>query len=285
MSFSNKVVKDFGTLKQYGDETFKVTHIKNYLNPEYDRERRFTDKGGAGNEEKLSNNLSRTKAAIFELASCNPWELFVTFTFDKEKIERDNLELLNQRLSHWIRNYNRKYGISLKFMLLPERHSDGINWHMHGFVYGLPLEHLTEFEDNGNLPKRISDKLKQGEVVYNWLSYLKKFGYCVLEVIKNFEAASKYITKYITKDLQRSVKELNSHMYYASKGLKRAELVCKGVMSKSIDEPKYENDYVSVSYCDSLDEAFQYFDFVKDEFYDTIREKIQEGELCFSPST
>ena len=43
-----------------------------------------------------------------------------------------------------------------------------------------------------------------------------------MDKIKNQEACCKYITKYVNKDLSDSIKELNAHMYYVSKGLNKA---------------------------------------------------------------
>lgn len=104
--------------------------------------------------------------------------------------------------------------------------------------------------------KAIAEKVKSGDVVYNWLPYAKKFGFCDLEPIRNSEAVSKYITKYINKNLSSSVTELNAHMYYHSRGLKKADCIKKGTMVAPI-APSYENDYCSVSWLDYSDDLLQ----------------------------
>ena len=94
----------------------------------------------------------------------------------------------------------------------------------------------------------MSEKVKNGDKVYNWLAYAKKFGFCDLERIHNPEAVSKYITKYITQDLAKSVTEINAHQYYHSRGLKTAEVIKKGTMSANI-VPDFENEYCRILTC------------------------------------
>ena len=68
--------------------------------------------------------------------------------------------------------------------------------------------------------KALADKVLNGDVVYNWNAYFNRFGFCDLEQIKNHEAVSKYITKYINKKLANSVKEINENTYYNRISLK-----------------------------------------------------------------
>lgn len=104
--------------------------------------------------------------------------------------------------------------------------------------------------------KALAEKVKKGEVVYCWPVYSKKFGFCDLEPIRNHEAVSKYITKYINKNLYSSVTALNAHQYYHSRGLQEAVVIKKGTMSANI-VPTYKNDYCSVAWLDYSDELLQ----------------------------
>lgn len=208
------------------------------------------DKGkkkGTVNTEKLDESICRTRSTIFELAFCNPWSWFFTGTLDPKKYDRTDLKKFHSDITQWLRNYNRLHNTAIKFLLIPELHSDGKSWHMHGFFYGLPQEHLTRFQIGDRMGKALAEKVKNGDEVYNWSAYQKKFGFCDLEPIKNAEAVSKYITKYISKNLATSVTELNAHMYYHSRGLQFAQTVKKGSMSTAIDiEPTYSNEYCDV---------------------------------------
>ncbi len=208
------------------------------------------------NDDKLDENIQRAKSKIFEYAFCNPWDWFFTGTLDKSKYDRSDLDKFHKDLTQWIRNFNRLHSLSIKFLLVPELHSDGHSWHMHGFLYDLPVEHLKRFQIGDKMGKALAEKVKNGDEVYNWLAYSDKFGFCDLEPIRNHEAVSKYVTKYINKDLANSVTDLNAHMYYHSRGLNVAQEIKKGTMSANI-VPTYKSDYCSVAWLDYSDDLLQ----------------------------
>lgn len=241
--YDQYVLKVFG----YGEnKRIKLIHMNVLRNEGVEDE---NDKGKVRgvNSEKLEESICRTRSKIFELAFCNPWSWFFTGTLDPKKYDRTDLKKFHSDLTNWLRQYNRYHGTQIKFLLIPELHSDGKSWHMHGFFYDLPQEHLTRFQIGDRMGKALAEKVKNGDEVYNWCAYQKKFGFCDLEPIRNAEAVSKYITKYISKNLATSVTELNAHMYYHSRGLQFAQTIKKGSMSTAIDiEPSYSNDYCTV---------------------------------------
>lgn len=211
---------------------------------------------GTVNENKINESILRSKSKIFELAFCNPWDWFFTGSINPNKQDRTDLELFHKQLTQWLRDYNKKYKLNIKFLFVPEKHKDGKSWHIHGFIYGLPIEHLTQFQVGDKMGKGLADKVLNGDVVYNWKAYFNRFGFCDLEPIRNHEAVSKYVTKYINKELANSVTELNAHTYYHSRGLKFAELIKKGTMIWEDIAPTYKNDYCSVCWLDYTEELF-----------------------------
>lgn len=254
-----KYKPDQTILKVYGYGDNKIIKVirMNWLRTagvEDDEEYRFSK--GSAHVFKLEENIRRAKNIIFEYAFCNPWDWFFTGTLDPHKYDRTNLDKFHKDLTDWFREYGRYHKIKIKFLLVPEQHSDGISWHIHGFLYGLPKEHLKQFFVGDVMGRGLAEKVKRGDVVYNWLPYANKFGFCDLEPIKNPEAVSKYMMKYINKNLASSVKELNAHLYYHSRGLNRAELIKKGVMVAPIT-PTYENEYCSVAWLDYSEELLQ----------------------------
>lgn len=244
-------------LKKYGSK-YKLT-LHNVL-----RTKGLEDTGsktvvpkGSVNEEKLLNNLARTRNTIFELAMCNEWDLFCTFTLDKTKYDRYNLNSFRSDFTHMIRNLRTKYKTDIAYLLIPERHKD-CAWHMHGFIKGLPSEELRNFTLKEKLPTYIQKKVKAGSKVYEWTSYRKKFGFCDLEAIRDKNKASSYVTKYITKDLLESVSELNHKSYYCSQGLLRAEEIKRGHLAEcpTFD---FENEYVKIAWFKSEDNITDLF--------------------------
>ena len=147
---------------------------------EYDQQQNYHAERCAVNDTKLDESIARTRSKIFELAFCNPWQWFFTATLDGTKYDRTDLDKFHKDLSQFIRNYNKRNGLSIKWLLIPELHNDGVSWHMHGFLYDLPVEHLKKFEIGDRMGKALADKVKRGDEVYNWLPYMMKFGFCDL---------------------------------------------------------------------------------------------------------
>ncbi len=260
--------QNYGTIKVYGTTTrkYKVTLIKS-CNVKNCRDL-FAEpsssillpssKGSAHNDEKLVQSISRTRSTIYELSSCNPWEFFVTMTLDAHKYDRFNLKKFHKDLSQYIRDFNKKYRLCIKYLLIPEKHNNGA-WHFHGFFMGLPKNFLHKFSVNEHLPNKLLDRIHAGKNVYTWPAYVNKFGFSNFEPIDNLEAVSKYITKYITKDFIESITELNAHKFYASQGLKKAEVLHQGLIFKALPSLDFENDYVQIKWFDTFEEALTSF--------------------------
>lgn len=254
-------MRNLATLKQYREDYYRITLHKQIRRAGYeaiDGEPSKGRKNTAGNEDKLKASLSRTKSTIFELALCNPWEWFVTLTLNPEYYDRKDLNTYKKKLSVWLKNYNRIHNTTIRYLLIPELHGDKASWHMHGLIMGLPEEHLKEFKAEEKIPIQILIELKKGNQIYNWEAYQKTFGYITISKIRNAESVSKYITKYITKELAETRIGLNDHLYYCSQGLKRAEKLYQGPLTRTLDED-YSNEYVKIKMVRTFDEAIHYF--------------------------
>lgn len=189
------------------------------------------DAGG----ERLENNIIRARSTVQELALCNPWDYFVTLTLSPEKYDRYNLGQYQRDLSQWLRNQRRLHGGAVRYLLIPEQHKDGA-WHMHGLLYGVPRERLAR-NANGFL---------------EWSAYARKFGFMGLGMIRDPVAVSRYITKYITKDFGGAVKESGAHLYYASQGLKRREVIAEGIRPEGVSW-QYENEWMKSAWISEAD--------------------------------
>lgn len=237
----------------YGD-TIKIVYIKNgkkFKNPDEvsnfkkDETKTLTEKE---KNLRFSQSISRSKARIFELAMCNEFRFFCTFTQDKTKRDRFDLFEFRKDFSQFIRNQNRfrAENEKIKYLLIPEQHKDGA-WHMHGLLQGLTKNDLKEFTLKDNIPKRIKDQIRKGERVYDWLKYRNSFGFFTCTEIKDTGACARYITKYVSKDLQRTVHESGEHLFFTSKGLKGREVILKNCHEQCpVSEWDFENDYVKV---------------------------------------
>ena len=215
--------------------------------------------------ERLAASLSRTKSRILELALCNEFTFFCTFTQDSEKVcSRFDLAAFRKDLAQFVRNQNRGRKVKIQYLLIPERHKDGA-WHMHGLFSGLEIgKDLAEFTLSDRLPHKIRKCLKSGQKVYNWGKIAKKFGFFTATEIKSHTAVSRYITKYVTKEVAEQGLEEGRHLFFASQGLKGRETLikyCIGADGEIVrcpfadDEWNYENDFVKIKWIDPLNEG------------------------------
>ena len=245
----SKYLKDYCFLKVlgYGDNKYiKLVQLKNVKNAGFEDEEQeviVTEK--SQNDFKLVEAISRARSKIFELAICNPWDYFFTGTIDSNKYDRGDLSKFHKDFTKWLQNQGRKYGSKIDFLLIPELHSDLKSWHIHGLLCGVPDDDLRQFVIGDTMGKGIAEKVINGDIIYNWVSYQKKFGFCDLEPIKNPVAVSKYVTKYITKNLARSVSDVGAHIYYRSRGLNSATLVSKGYYNSDF-KASFQNEYVRI---------------------------------------
>ena len=211
-------------------------------------------------EERLQSSISRTKNRIFELAMCNEFTMFCTLTQDENKVrDRYDLDTFRKDFAHFVRNLNRSRDVPIKYLMIPEQHKDGA-WHIHGFFSGLEVgTDLTSFTLEDRIPYRLRKMIENGETVYNWPKYAKKYGFFTATAIKSKVAASSYITKYVTKDVAKQALESGRHLFFASQGLKGREVVVHDNLDQSGElvfcpiadgEWDFENDYVKVKWID-----------------------------------
>ncbi len=226
---------DVARVEQYGDKRRLILHKSlRKKGIEVEDKKKGLYKAESENIEgsKLENNISRARSKIFELAYCNTWDFFVTLTINSEKYDRENLKKYHKDLTQFFRDYKKKYESKIDFILVPELHKDGKSWHMHGLIRGILPEHLQKNE-NGYL---------------DWQHYKDKFGFISIDKIKSHEAVSRYITKYITKDMKNNVSELGEHTYYRSRGLLGKKEIKRGTLKKNVTDWEYINDYVKIKW-------------------------------------
>lgn len=191
--------ENLATIKMYNEKYYKLTVMRKVLARGQKVQRRAKC---SVNVEKLACNLRRAKSKVLEYCLCNEFDYFVTLTIDKSKYDRYDFPKYYKALSKFLNNYNTNNNTKVQYVLIPEQHKDGA-WHMHGLIRGILPKHLKTNEKG----------------CLDWTSYHKKFGYISLSVIKDRNKVASYVTKYITKQMAENNRELNTHLYYASKKL------------------------------------------------------------------
>lgn len=158
------------------------------------------------NERSARVSASRTVQQIYYLSRSNVWDWFVTFTFNPDKVDRYDYDDCCKKLSKWLNNV-RSFSPGLKYLVVPERHKDGA-WHFHGlFSCAAGLE----FVNSGHVDS-------SGNEIFNVGKY--RFGFTTATRVQDTERVSKYLVKYITKDLCAA--SFGKKRYWASRNLDKA---------------------------------------------------------------
>ena len=166
-------------------------------------------------EENIRKSLARTRRMISEYARCAEWEWFCTFTFSPDKVDRSNFKDCMIKTRNWLQNARKRLAPDLQYLVVPELHADGINWHVH-----LLLANIGDIRLNES-GKRIS-----GQMVYNVKGW--KFGYSTATKVRDVYRVQRYIIKYMTKSTH--IKAKGAHRYYVSNNLEKpreSRLMCK----------------------------------------------------------
>lgn len=209
----------------------------------------FSEKGTKDEmteRKQKKSSMNRTIQNIYKIVRSNNWEYFVTFTYDPKLTDSKDYDLVKRKLKYWLNNISKRYAPDLCYFFVPEYHADKEKLHFHGFISNI-----------GDMPLMDSGRVAIGKHAYkkesrpyctNTIYNLPKwrFGFSTATKIIDQKRACSYITKYITKDLDRLTS--GKHRYLASKNLEIArEYYCLlyGEDKKRIIENNYQHfDYV-----------------------------------------
>lgn len=151
----------------------------------------------------IYHSLNRTKSKIYTYARCVNWEWFVTFTFSSEKTDRYDYDECSRLVRRWLNN-QRRNAPDLQYLLVPEQHKDGA-WHFHGLLANIGK---MKFSDSGK-------KDKKGKKIYNMAKWSN--GFTTATAVTDVYKVSKYIGKYITKELCEMTK--GKQRYFVSQNM------------------------------------------------------------------
>ncbi len=137
-------------------------------------------------ERSIKNSMSRTVNNIYHKARSNTWDWFVTLTFNPSKVDSFDFDICVQLLSKWLNNQRRNCP-DMKYLFVPELHKSG-RWHFHGLMANCSE---LDFVESGHFD--------HGKPIYNIGRY--KLGFSTATRVVSNERVTKYISKYITKEL------------------------------------------------------------------------------------
>lgn len=205
----------------------------------------------ARHQRSVQNSMKRSLGTIYDISRSNEWEYFVTLTFSPEKVDRYNYSLCSAKLSQWLKDIRKRVGSDFCYLVVPERHKDGA-FHFHGLFAncdGLDFSPSGHFDDSGR-------------IIFNIGSY--HLGFTTATAVSNNESVTKYLTKYVTKELVESTR--GKKRYWASRNCLRPieETFCfdvqgKGVLCRELveDVQYYKACEYNVNSKDCLSEYFE----------------------------
>lgn len=163
----------------------------------------------------LAESQRRACSKVRDIALCNHFEYFFTWTLDPALIDRYDPNIVYRKVRVFLSNAVQRQGFA--YVLVPEYHTikDGENRpaiHMHGLscLGDVPIERAVS--PSGH---ELSDN--HGRPIYNMPSWKYGFSTCV-PLDQQYERTVNYVTKYITK----SDCKIFGKWYLSSRGLKKA---------------------------------------------------------------
>lgn len=227
------------SIYRYTDSIYKIVKFKSQ-HPLgcVTRHEKVSNDSASTEPKKWCTSVSRACRRILELALCNPWDYFCTFTIGKENYDRYNLDAYYKDFSQFIRDQRKKSGDALVYLLVPELHEDGA-WHIHGLFRG--LSDLTSFAQLWADGETVPFVLAQNGYL-RWNAYHAKFGFCSLAPVRDPVACGLYVTKYVGKGLSDDA-VAGSHLYRASLGLNKAQKFVESWESNECLDYFLHNDY------------------------------------------
>ena len=209
-------------------------------------------------QNSLASSLRRTKILMNMLLEMNDFDWFATLTFDKEKIDRTNDELIYNAYVKYINNVKHQFP-SFKYLTVLERHEDGCI-HFHLLIAGLTPKQLglvnsgkvccswayyknkiasREFFERTKSEHELQDT--DGLAVYNVTTF--PYGLTTVTRIASRERCNSYVKKYINKDIGKSTEIFKKRFFY-SKNLNIPTIVNR-LIGADFDTPKNIKDIMS----------------------------------------
>lgn len=182
----------------------------------------------SGKEESIKKSKARTISKIYNIARSNDWEYFFTLTLDPEKVDRTNYDEITDKMKKWLNNMKHNYSKDLRYLLVPELHKDGKSYHFHGLMSEMGNMELV------NSGKKFVNKFGEVVEIFNLKQY--SLGFSNFQRISKPERVTKYITKYISKELCAVTD--GKKRYWISKNLNKPEV--------SVELKDLTDDYIKM---------------------------------------
>ena len=176
------------------------------------RQRPYTvpPKGQAADPERAAvSSRCRAKREVRDIAMCNRFSHFLTWTLNGAVIDRYGTDTVRKAVLTWLKNASHRKGF--RYLIIAERHKDGAI-HFHGLCNpGLVrLERATHPRTGAAL------STDRGQPIFNMPEWRYGFSTCI-PIDEHYERTCQYLTKYFEKDFTK----IFGKWYFASRDLIR----------------------------------------------------------------
>ena len=158
-------------------------------------------------ERSMENSRARAKRSILDIALCNQFDFFFTWTLDKSLIDRYDSAEVTKKVQTFLKNATYRKGF--QYICVPEFHEDGAI-HFHGLCNLGEVEIKRADRDGKELTTNA------GQPIYNMTSWKWGFSTCI-PLNEDYNKVCSYISKYVTK----SDSKVLGKWYFSSRSLRK----------------------------------------------------------------
>lgn len=162
---------------------------------------------GVDHDRALASSRARACSAVHDIALCNHFDYFFTWTLDPKHIDRYDADIVGKKVQTFLRNASHRKSFS--YLVVGEKHEDGAI-HLHGLCNLGSVEITRAVNAHNGLPLSTS----RGQPVFNMADWTLGFSTCI-PIDENYERTCNYLTKYFTKDSQK----VFGKWYFSSRNL------------------------------------------------------------------
>lgn len=183
------------------------------------------------NEASIQRSVRRSRCVISDIIACNQFELWTTFTFDRMKHDRYDINHCKTVMQLWLNRQSRRSN-DFQYLIVPELHKDGA-LHFHALLNGY----------KGTL-RPTKARTKKNNLVVHKLTGYRAGNAQAVKIDGNYDAIIGYLNKYIKKDMPLLY---NKSRYWCSKGLDRPKITCNGIFKFRLQNiiKNYKPDFIN----------------------------------------
>ena len=202
-----KLYPSFDTLQVANDYIFRAL---GYEERKPSRHYSVPSKGNAKDPVRsMESSRSRARASLRDIALCNRFEYFFTWTLDPKLIDRYDADTVKDKLLNFLKNKTRRN--QFNYICVAERHKDGAI-HFHGLcnVRTIKLKRAINARNGAEM------STSAGQPIYNMEDWRLGFSTCI-PIGENYERTCNYLMKYISKGAEK----VFGKWYFSSRSLRK----------------------------------------------------------------